>query len=77
MNLAFEYQGLQHYTPVGHFGGDRGLEYRIKLDSKKQRLCSKNAVTLVEWSYTEPICASTLRDKLAFVGISLAGDTAS
>jgi hypothetical protein len=48
INLAFEYQGLQHDQPVAFFGGQEAFEENQKRDARKLRLCNKNNVRLVQ-----------------------------
>ena len=48
---AIEYQGIQHYRPVGFFGGDEALQLRQELDERKKQLCGENDVRLIEWPY--------------------------
>ncbi|MGX8687838.1 MAG: hypothetical protein ACSW8K_08590, partial [bacterium] len=47
-----EYQGVQHYMPVGFFGGEEALAQRQDLDRQKKELCRENGVRLVEWPYS-------------------------
>ena len=55
IRTAIEYQGIQHYTPVGFFGGEEALSQRKELDRQKKLLCEENNVRLIEWPYrTEP-----------------------
>ena len=55
LKTAIEYQGIQHYLPVGFFGGEEALSQRQELDLQKRKLCAENDVRLIEWSYdTEP-----------------------
>ena len=63
-NLAFEYQGEQHYRPIDFFGGEKEFIHRVKLDEKKRRLCIENGVKLIEWKYDEPISKKTLEVQL-------------
>ena len=51
LKTAIEYQGIQHYMPVGFFGGEEALALRQELDRRKMELCSENAVRLIEWPY--------------------------
>ena len=51
LKTAIEYQGIQHYRPVGFFGGGDALSLRQELDRQKRDLCEKNAVRLIEWPY--------------------------
>lgn len=42
VNIAVEYQGLQHDEPVDYFGGEEAFKLTVKRDKKKFRLCEKN-----------------------------------
>mgnify|MGYP006111206495 CR=1 FL=1 len=46
LNIAVEYNGLQHYEPVDFFGGEEGLEKQLEYDEKKQKLSDQNGVNL-------------------------------
>ncbi len=69
LNVAIEYQGLQHDEPVEFFGGQAAFEKRKQLDARKKRLCQKYRVALI---YVRPgyqlqdvldtICLSSGRD---------------
>lgn len=54
LNIAIEYQGLQHYQPVGYFGGEKGFSATKERDKRKYNLCKKNGCQLlfVNESYT-------------------------
>ena len=55
LKTAIEYQGIQHYLPVGFFGGEEALSTRQELDDMKRKLCAENNVRLIEWPYsTDP-----------------------
>ena len=51
LHTAIEYQGIQHYLPVGFFGGEDALLQRKQLDLVKRQLCGENGVRLIEWPY--------------------------
>lgn len=51
IRTAIEYQGIQHYLPVGFFGGEEALSQRQELDRQKKQLCDENQVHLIEWPY--------------------------
>ncbi len=53
IQTAIEYQGIQHFLPVGFFGGEEALADRQELDLRKKQLCEENQVRLIEWPYTE------------------------
>ena len=56
LRTAVEYQGIQHYHPVGFFGGEEALSQRQELDRQKRQLCEDNQVRLIEWPYhIEPV----------------------
>jgi hypothetical protein len=63
-NLAFEYQGKQHYEAVDFFGGEASFEKRKQLDELKMRKCNSNEVALIHWRYDEPITKELLEAKL-------------
>ena len=47
-NLAFEYQGQQHFEDVGIFGPSRVYQQR---DDEKRALCAANNIKLIEVPY--------------------------
>lgn len=48
-----EYQGAQHYQPVGKFGGRRGFYTQQYNDNKKRRYCALHDIPLIEIPYTD------------------------
>ncbi len=70
--LGIEFQGLQHFEPVGFFGGEEGLERTKQRDARKALLCRKHGVTLVYWRYDEAMDTDTLSEKLRqAIGLSI------
>lgn len=55
INVAIEYQGLQHYEPVDLFGGEESFKSNIERDARKLRLSKKNGVTVLYWKYDIPV----------------------
>lgn len=47
LNIAIEYQGLQHYQPVDYFGGEKGFSATKERDKRKYNLCKKNGCQLL------------------------------
>jgi hypothetical protein len=47
LNVAVEYQGLQHDEPIEYFGGAEGFKKNVNRDKKKLGLCQKNGVALI------------------------------
>ena len=64
INTAFEYQGVQHFLPVGFFGGDEALLQRQELDRLKREKCENSGVRLIEWPYTLDPTEKNLRSML-------------
>lgn len=54
-NIAIEYNGIQHYVEVEHFGGKIGLSETKKRDELKRQKCKDNNCILfeVKYDYTE------------------------
>ena len=65
LNIAIEYQGIQHYKPINYFGGDEGFKHRQELDIRKKRLSADNKIKLIEWHYSESVDLETLNQKLS------------
>ena len=64
LNLGIEYQGIQHYEPVAHFGGEYAYKHRVELDEQKRQLCTTNSVKLLEWRYDDPLMKKVLAQKI-------------
>lgn len=47
-NIGIECQGIQHFKPVKHFGGEKQFSKQIELDERKKKLCAEHGLTLVE-----------------------------
>ena len=52
LNLAFEYQGQQHYKKVGIFAKTMSLKKLREYDKLKRKLCKKKGVILLYVPYT-------------------------
>ena len=54
-NIAIEYNGIQHYIPVEHFGGEISFNETQKMDKLKRMKCSENGCALFEvpYNYTD------------------------
>jgi hypothetical protein len=50
-NILIEYQGIQHYKPQEHFGGQEEYNRRIEYDNLKREYCKKNNYKLIEIPY--------------------------
>ena len=69
LNIAFEYQGQQHYEPIGFFGGEEAYKKTVDRDLRKQHLCEQNDVKLIYWKYSEEITKSALTKKIQAISL--------
>jgi len=54
-NICIEYNGMQHYKPIEHFGGRLGFKKRIINDNIKKGYCEKNNILLITINYNEDV----------------------
>ena len=50
-NTCIEYDGIQHFKPIEHFGGNIGFLKLKQNDSIKANFCLKNNISLIRISY--------------------------
>ena len=55
LNIAFEYQGQQHFYPIKAWGGQRALELLRHRDERKAVICTNRGIKLITVDYTEPL----------------------
>ncbi len=65
IKVGIEYQGEQHFKAIEHWGGEEGLNKRIKNDKKKKRICEKLEYTLIEFKFSEKITEDAVRNKVS------------
>lgn len=63
-NIAFEYQGKQHFEPVEYFGGEEHFEEQRKRDDLKLKLSEENGIILIYVNYWEDITANLIKEKV-------------
>lgn len=63
-NIAFEYQGKQHFEPVEIFGGIDNYKKQIERDKIKKQLSQKNGVKLILINYWEDISVELIKNKI-------------
>ncbi len=63
-NLAVEYQGLQHFEPVTHWGGQQALKRTREKDMRKKNLCTLKNVRLAYFYYNEQITEGLVKTRL-------------
>ena len=49
-SIAIECQGIQHFKPVEHFGGDKGFEETRTRDMDKRKLCEEHNIKIFYFS---------------------------
>jgi len=52
-NICIEYDGVQHFKPVNHFGGNNSLELYKKKDKIKDDWCDDMNIKLIRIKYTD------------------------
>ncbi len=67
LNLAFEYQGKQHYTPIEAWGGQEAFDQLKERDKRKKELCQQHGIKLIEVAYYELLTEQNIRDKIETV----------
>ncbi len=55
LNLAIEYDGIQHFKPINYFGGQKAFESQTKRDNQKDEYCKKNNIHLLRIPYAQDI----------------------
>lgn len=55
LNIGIEYQGIQHYRPIKHWGGKESLYKLRKRDQRKKKICDKLGVKLIYFDYNEEL----------------------
>ena len=64
IKLAIEYQGIQHFQAMKHWGGKEKLKIQQEHDARKKRICDELGVYLVYFDYTEDINTEYVKSKL-------------
>lgn len=64
INIGFEYQGIQHYQPIEHWGGAKQLAKQQRHDKKKKELCKKHGVDLIIVDYNEELSTDYIKRKV-------------
>jgi len=64
LEVGIEYQGLQHFKPVGHWGGIKALQKLKVRDKKKREICSSWGINLIYFKYNEGLSNDLVLEKL-------------
>jgi hypothetical protein len=70
-NLAFEYQGEQHYRAIDFFGGEEAFRANQARDERKRSACAAAGVRLIEWPHGHRVDFDVLRRKCAEHGVRI------
>jgi hypothetical protein len=64
IKCLIEFDGQQHFNPIGYFGGQRQFEEQIKKDRIKNEYCRKNNIKLIRIPYWEECNLESILDKI-------------
>lgn len=64
LNLGIEYQGIQHFKEIRHWGGKQALIKTQERDNRKKQLCALNNIYLIYFYYSEELSEELVREKL-------------
>jgi hypothetical protein len=65
MNLGIEYQGIQHFKAIKHWGGEEGLKKVKDRDKKKRILCEKSGIKLIHINFDENVTSELVKEKIS------------
>lgn len=65
LKLGLEYQGIQHFKAVEHWGGEAQLKKQQKNDARKKRICNELGVKLICINYNEPLSVEHISMRIA------------
>lgn len=64
LKIGIEYQGIQHFKPVDHWGGEKSFKQVVKRDARKKKLCLENDIKLIYFYHNEEISEELVKNKL-------------
>lgn len=64
LRIGMEFQGIQHFKPVKHWGGEKALVKRQERDSRKREICKCRNVQLVYFTYDEDLSERLVAERL-------------
>ena len=53
-NIVIEYDGIQHFEPISHFGGEDAFYKQKRIDQIKDEFCKENGLKLIRIEYDTP-----------------------
>ena len=60
LSYLIEYNGIQHYEPIEHFGGISKFQKQQRYDLRKQEYCSIKNIPLIIINYNQEITEETI-----------------
>ncbi len=64
LKIGIEYQGIQHYKPIKHWGGAEALQKVKNRDKLKAKLCKENSISLIYVHYDEVVSEKLIKEKI-------------
>lgn len=64
LKIGIEYQGIQHYKPVRHWGGNKALKKCKERDYRKREICKRHNIKLIYFTYDEDLSEKIVLDRL-------------
>ena len=64
LKVGIEYQGIQHFEPVDHWGGIEALQKLKARDKKKREICRSLGIDLIYFKYDEGLSNDLVLAKL-------------
>lgn len=64
LNLAFEYQGQQHFKAIKAWGGEKALIDLKERDKRKAMICKEKGIKLIYINYYEPLTEDYVLEKV-------------
>lgn len=65
--IGFEYQGLQHFKAVKHWGGEEQLKKQQEHDIRKKRICDRLGICLICINYDEELSSEYIQKRILSV----------
>ncbi|MCX4351767.1 MAG: hypothetical protein OSJ60_09020 [Lachnospiraceae bacterium] len=63
--IGIEHQGIQHFKPMEHWGGENGFVKQRTNDIRKRKLCEQNGVRLIYFYYYEELTYELVVERLS------------
>ena len=64
LNIGVEYQGIQHYQPVNHWGGQESFEKLQERDKKKFEIANKLGVKIIYFYYYDDLSEEMVANRI-------------